>query len=153
MKLIAPLLGTKLKALCHNYSSKPLLSEVEMYFFNALISLAGGRCHIMCKPRLADFVNHHKSRSGFNKISQKHVDFLICRLDDLTPMLAIELDDSTHNKVEVRKRDEFVNNLYAHVGIPLVRINVMEIEHTEKLLSQLDAGWMARCLRLASSSQ
>ncbi|MFT4641501.1 MAG: ribosome assembly protein YihI (activator of Der GTPase) [Verrucomicrobiales bacterium] len=62
--------------------------------------LSGDRCHLVCKPRLADFVQHHGE--GFQSISQKHVDFLVCRLDDCMPMLGIELDDSSHELPEGR---------------------------------------------------
>ena len=78
MKLIAPALGTKLKGLDYEYTPKHLLTPVETMFFEELFRLAGGRCHIMCKPRLADFIQHHGE--GFQSIRQKHVDFLICRL-------------------------------------------------------------------------
>lgn len=148
MKLIAPALGTKLAGLDYEYFPKNLLTPVETMFFEELFRLAGGRCHIMCKPRLADFIQHEEARGSFNKISQKHVDFLICRLDDCVPMMGIELDDSTHNTKAARENDGFKNNVFAHVGIPLMRIHVSEIEHLMKLKDRLDQGWVTRCARL-----
>ena len=58
------------------------------------------------------------------------------------------LDESTHNQKSVRERDSFVNNLFAHVGIPLLRIHVSEIKHLMKLKDRLDQGWVTRCERL-----
>ena len=150
MHLIAPAPGTRLADLGHEFASKPLLSEVEAKFYDCLESLSGGRCRIMCKPRLADFIDHEDG-AGFNKISQKHVDFLIFRNEDWLPMMAIELDDSTHNTADRRKRDAFVNNLCPHIGLPLLRINVKEIEDLSALVRKLSAGWENRCQHLEAS--
>ena len=146
MKLIAPQPGTRIVHLGHDYVGKPLLTEVEAKFFEQLELLAGGRCRIMCKPRMADFVQH--LGSGFQKISQKHVDFLIFRLGDWMPMLAIELDDSSHDSKEASYRDTFKNNLCAHLGLPLLRINVREIENLHRLVKELSSGWERRCQQL-----
>ena len=86
-----------------------------------------GRIHLLCKPRLADFLDSQKDLTAFNKISQKHVDFLVCRPTDWMPMLGIELDDDSHEKAAVKRRDAFVNTVFAQVGIPLLRIHVREL--------------------------
>jgi len=62
----------------------------------------------MAKIRLADIFEVKKwldkgSRQGaFNRITAKHVDFLIVRQNDGAPILGIELDDSSHES-DVRK--------------------------------------------------
>lgn len=66
------------------------------------------------------------------------------------PMLAIELDDSTHHRKERRDADCFKNNLFAHVGIPLLRLNVWEIENLRGLVDKLTLGWENRCLHLTA---
>ena len=151
MKLIAPAPGTRLASLGHEYEAKPLLSAVEERFFQVLESVSGGRVHIVCKPRLADFIQHTDGLAGFNHISQKHVDFLVCRPGDWIPMLGIEIDDSSHMRNDRRNRDAFVNNLFAHVGIPLLRIAVKEVEDLNTLVARLTDGWNTRCLRLNST--
>lgn len=55
-------------------------------------------------------------------------------------MLAIELDDSSHDSKDARKRDTFKNNLCAHLGLPLLRINVREIENLPSLVKELSLG-------------
>jgi very-short-patch-repair endonuclease len=99
---------------------------------------------ILCKPRLADVFDHGSDGIAFNKITQKHVDFLICRNDDWTPMLAIELDDDSHERQAVKKRDMFVNALFASTGIPLLRIHVREVEQIETLVKKLSYAWQHR---------
>jgi len=148
MKLIAPAPGTRLAALRHEYTSKPLLTAVEERFFRVLAAVSGDRVHVVCKPRLADFIQHTDGLAGFNHISQKHVDFLVCRPGDWMPMLGIEVDDSSHNRKDRRERDTFVNNLFAHIGVPLLRIGVREVEDLDTLVARLTAGWHNRCLHL-----
>jgi hypothetical protein len=148
MNLIAPEPGTRLAALKHEYTAKPLLSPPEAKFHDVLATISGGRVHIMCKPRLADVFDHAKENGAFQVISQKHVDFLVCRPGDWMPMLGIEVDDSSHNREDRKKRDWFVNNLFAHVGVPLLRIPIREIEEVNLLVKLLTEAWNNRCRHL-----
>ncbi len=87
--------------------------------------------------------------AGFNKISQKHVDFLICRHDDWMPILGIELDDDSHKKTARKLRDMLVNELFASKGIPLLRIHVREVNQVEKLIHTPTQAWYHRWTTLA----
>ena len=60
--------------------------------------------------------------SYFRRISQKHIDFLICEKESLKPVLGIELDDRSHQREDRQKRDEFVNALYENIGLKMLRI-------------------------------
>jgi|JI10StandDraft_1071094.scaffolds.fasta_scaffold940295_2 hypothetical protein len=144
MKLIAPAADTRI-AIDHTYVAKPLLTLSEAKFHKYLEMVSQGRCRILIKPRLADVFQHEKGDlAGFNKISQKHVDFIICRNDDWTPMLAIELDDDSHQKRDRQNRDMFVNALFASTGIPLLRIDVREVDRIEPLVQNLTRAWERR---------
>lgn len=142
MKLIAPNPDTRI-AFHHRYTPKPLLTPSEAKFHVCLDSLSQNRCRILCKPRLADVFQHH-DLSGFNKVSQKHIDFLICRNDDWMPMLGIELDDDSHERADQKKNDTFKNNLFASVGLPLIRIHVREVDQLEALVQNLTRAWHHR---------
>ncbi len=142
MKLIAPHADTRVSS-PYQYTAKPLLTESEAKLLVCLVTLSRGMCMIACKPRLADFVQHYE-RGGFNKISQKHVDFLIYRMEDGMPMMGIELDDPSHEAADRKKRDAEVNTLFAQIGIPLVRIHVSEMEKVEQLVGHLDRAWVRR---------
>ncbi|SKA75707.1 Protein of unknown function [Prosthecobacter debontii] len=143
MQLIAPNTDTRI-ALEWKYQAKPLLSSTEAHFHTVLASLSDGRCHILCKPRLADFLDHGHDKVAFNKISQKHVDFLVCRTGDWMPMLAIELDDASHEKKAAKERDMLVNAIFAQVGIPLVRIHCSEVQQVDQLVQKLSHAWQHR---------
>lgn len=147
MKLIAPPSDTRI-AIHHEYTVKPLLTASEARFHACLITLTEGRCFVQVKPRLADVFQHSDS-AGFNKISQKHVDFLICRNTDWLPMLGIELDDASHLTANRKQRDIFVNALFASTGIPLLRIHIDEIDQIEQLVGKLTLAWQHRWTALA----
>ena len=90
---------------------------------------------LLSKIRIADFVQPYKQRNfyqWFNRISAKHVDFLICQPKSYKPLLAIELDDYTHNYKNRRDRDEFVNQVYYSVGLPILHINEIRQKYVEK---------------------
>lgn len=143
MKLIAPNPEVRV-AFHHDYRPKPLLTASEAKFHTCLLALSDSRIRIQCKPRLADVFDHGKELSALNKISQKHVDFLICRNDDWLPMLAIELDDDSHERKDRKERDMFVNELFAYTGVPLLRIHVREVEQLETLAAKLSHAWLHR---------
>lgn len=116
-----------------------ILSEAEFNFFNVLSLALHNSGYIICpKVRIADFVQvkgNENRLSKFNKISGKHVDFLICN-KKLSPIIAIELDDKSHNKQ--LERDNFVNELYKSINLPILRIkngqsySVMELREKIK---------------------
>lgn len=80
---------------------------------------------VLAKIRLADFITtkcENKSKdfyTWFNKISAKHIDFLIVQKETFRPQLAIEIDDTTHNRKDRQQRDEFINKVYSKVGLPI----------------------------------
>lgn len=148
MKLIASPPDTRI-ALEEHYSFRPLLSGPESQLHAYLNSLVGTHCHIVCKPRLADFIQHHDGLGGFNRISQKHVDFLVCRKEDWMPMLAIELEDPAHSGPDRHSRDTFINDLFSYIGIPLVRLHVTELSLMDQFVRQLEAAWNRRCVSLS----
>lgn len=68
----------------------------------------------------------------FHKIAQKHVDFVICD-KDLYVLFAIELDDSTHETKNAKKRDHLKDKAFAAAGIPLKRIREIDKKQIYKL--------------------
>ena len=143
MKLIAPDPDMRLR-MKYVYEAKALLTPTETRFFDCLHHITQGRCHIQVKPRLADVFTAKKGPWAFQKISQKHVDFLICRDKDWLPMLGIELDDPSHENRERFERDIFVNELFASAGVPLLRLPVEDLHEVEKLIETLTHAWQHR---------
>ncbi len=103
-----------------------LLSKAERSFFGVLHQEFAGSFHIFGKVRLADLVKPLVSDgpswwTAFNKLSSKHVDFVLCEPSDLRIVCCIELDDASHDSASRQKRDTFVDQCLASAGIPLVR--------------------------------
>ena len=151
MKLIAPNHGMRL-VMPWTYQAQPLITPAEARFHACLVRISQNRCLIQVKPRLADVFKAVSGLGAFQKISQKHVDFLICRHEDWMPMLGIEVDDASHDAPERRQRDRFVNELFASTQVPLLRLPVQEIDHIERLVAKLTHAWQHRWQWLENAS-
>lgn len=121
-----------------------LLSNPELNAYRMIASIVGGKLLVCCKVGLKDFlfINGTKDRTAFfRRISQKHVDFLLCHPVTSKPICGIEWDDSSHNSAKARERDEFVEQVYRDAGFPLLRFktNVTTDELSKALAPYLDA--------------
>ena len=133
-------------------STLPLLTPAESLFHACLESLTSQRCHIQCKPRLAN-VLQHESIAGFLKLCQRHIDFLICRKEDWQPMLAIEFDedDGGADRLQRKMRDRLlVNDVLLATGVPLLQVHARELNQVETLVHKLSAAWQQRVAALAA---
>lgn len=83
--------------------------------------------------------NHTRLRAGAYR--RWGVDFVLCERDTFTPLLVIELDDSSHNRADRQARDDFKNNVLSAAGLPLLRIPVRRhydlVELTTSIHSKL----------------
>ena len=97
---------------------------------------------VFAKVRLLDiFYLDEKNKNYqtiFNKISRKHVDYLICDTITAKPIVAIELDDSSHLKEHRIERDIFVNGIFDTAGLSLVRVPINERYNVEYLHSLIE---------------
>src|SRR6266550_6900821 len=80
-----------------------VLTPAEQLFYRNLDLAVAGRLQILCKVRLADLFQvaskDTKERHRlFRKIAAKHIDFLLVEPGKLQPVIAIELDDASHNR-------------------------------------------------------
>ncbi|HEY4989310.1 MAG TPA: DUF2726 domain-containing protein [Opitutaceae bacterium] len=110
------------------YARKSLFTPAERSFFGALESLALPGVTITAKVRLEDVfgvvngLDRSSRQSAKNKISSKHVDFLLLRKGDGKPLLGIELDDSSHQEEGRKARDVFVDTVFAAAALPILRV-------------------------------
>ena len=102
------------------------LSLSELSFYKVLKQAVAERGVICPKVSLSDvlFVKQG-SRSDrqvyFNKISRKHVDYIVCD-EKMQILFGVELDDSTHNRADRVERDKFLEKAFDAAQIPLIRI-------------------------------
>ncbi len=102
-----------------------LMTPAEQSFFDVLEPLVRSSCRVSSNVRLLDLFHIRPGsgqQSAFNKISRKHVDFVLTEHGSSRILCAIELDDSSHNRPDRIERDAFVNELFASLNLPLLRI-------------------------------
>ena len=107
------------------YQAIPILTKREYRFYFMLRREADRRNLIICpKVGLKDLIGvtaKKNYRKYFYPIAQKHVDFVICD-QSLRVLFVIELDDSSHDTKDARKRDHFKDQAFRAAKIPLKRI-------------------------------
>lgn len=103
-----------------------LFSKREYAFYRVLRRSCGKKGLKVCpKVRLADILDVktndlEENRVWFRTIAQLHVDFLILGKNDRF-LFCVELDDSTHDNAEVRKKDFFKDRCFDKTAVGLFR--------------------------------
>src|SRR5690554_700362 len=98
------------------------LSSAEFSFYKVLLMAIGDNYIICPKVSLADifFVpNRRENMTYVNKIARKHVDYLLCDKETMRPVMAIELNDQSHNRSSRKARDMFVHEVFKAAKLPL----------------------------------
>lgn len=117
-----------------------LFTPAEKAFYSALTrAVDTQRFVIFGKVRVADMITvkregkSKKDFQAFAKISQKHIDFVICHRADLTVFCAIELNDASHLRSERSARDKFLTRVYHQVKLPLAWITAKGSYQPDKI--------------------
>lgn len=107
-----------------------LLTPAERTFYDALCTAIDGRWRIFAKVRLSDLLEvpygTTNRRLYRNRIDRKHVDFVLCATTSFAPVLAIELDDRSHERWDARQRDAVKDAALQAAGLPILRVEVTE---------------------------
>ena len=122
--------------------TKSLITTGEGEFYSVLLR-AVPELKIMPKLRVADVIPHTTGNKwDFRRISQFHFDFVICDPRDpikLKPLLAIELDDSSHRHWRNKKNDETKNKAAEEAGFPLLRFPWAHSYNEEEIRDKISA--------------
>lgn len=126
------------------YSShEMLMSPAEAQTFRVLHKMLAQRGYICPKVRISDLVkvsapgNASARMRAFSSISQKHVDFAIMTVSGKI-IMAIEVDDASHDRPKVQARDALVNMVFDKAGIPLIRVKPGHAHLDENLKSAIN---------------
>jgi len=104
---------------------RSLLSRGEKAFYDVLRVAVAERFGIAIKPRLADVLLCPRTRwhsAAGARVKPRHVDFVLYDHESTAPVLALELDDATHEAPDRRERDAFVDEALLVAGVVLVRV-------------------------------
>lgn len=110
----------------YKYNRKDfLISRPEHEFFNILVEILGNKYNIFSQVHLPTILDHKIKgqtwKAAFSHINGKSVDFVICDKAYIKPLLAIELDDKSHDRLDRIERDSEVERILEEAGMPLVR--------------------------------
>lgn len=115
-----------------------VLTKRELTLYHHLLPATGADYTVLSKVRLWDIVwltnEPPERKQHLNRLSCRHVDFLLCDPDTLRPRLAIELDDRTHENAYAQADDQYKNELFAAAGLPLLRLDQPNL--TARILRQ-----------------
>lgn len=117
------------------------LSPAEALFYGVLSSVVRSRAVVCPKVGLRDlfFVTRpHENRSAANRITQKHVDFLLCDPDTMKPILGVELDDASHSRLDRKMRDDFVDGVFEAARLALLRVPAQRGYHPQELAALIE---------------
>lgn len=107
--------------------SSSLFTPAEWLFYSSLIQAVDDQFLVFGKVRIADVLNPDRNLGksdwyrAFNRISNKHFDFVLCDKITHSVVAAVELDDRSHLLPSAVARDSFVNRICKESELPLIR--------------------------------
>jgi len=109
----------------YKYQKRPsLLTHNELKFYKALLPVSAAKKLVVCpKVRLEDIIEAPKGpdyNAARGRIKSRHIDFMLCDPNTLQPILALELDDNTHDKPDRKERDQFIDKALGGAGIGIL---------------------------------
>lgn len=113
-----------------------IMTEREQEFYKKLKLVCGDSILIFPQIHLSSLFFHNVKgqnfKLAFRFINRLSVDFVLVDSRNFKTLLAIELDDSTHNEKDRIKRDLIVNDIFEKANFPLLRVDSIKIDN-EKL--------------------
>lgn len=128
----------------YSYGRKDsIMTKAENDFFGVLKELLQGRYQIFPQVHLSALLDEKKVKgqyweAAFNHINSKSVDFVVCDMIHSRPLLAIELDDFTHDTEERRSRDAEVERMFKNANMPLLRFRDYTTMSSEAIATQIE---------------
>jgi very-short-patch-repair endonuclease len=118
------------------------MSAVENRFYHILMQVVGHKYYIFAQVHLPTIVDHkvigQNWKAAFRHIDEKSVDFVLCDKFDISPKLAIELDDSSHNQPARQERDAIVDRVLSEAGLPLLRVRSQSEFEPDTILQNIN---------------
>lgn len=118
------------------YEKKMLLTRTEYKFYLALKKKCDDRNLLICpKVRMEDFLSVTDKQNLFKYrgyIKSRHIDFLICN-SKLYLLAGLELDDPSHQRERAKQIDDFKDNVFKAIGLPLYRIEALDENYGKQI--------------------
>jgi len=129
--------GNQKTSTVYRYNRKyVIMTEREQEFYKKLKLVCGDSILIFPQIHLSSLFFHNVKgqnfKLAFRFINRLSVDFVLVDSRNFKTLLAVELDDSTHNEKDRIKRDLIVNDIFKKAHFPLLRVDSVKIDN-EKL--------------------
>ena len=120
-----------------------LLTAAERSFYEVLQTVVDNQLHVFPKIRLVDLLYLPKGtenrQAHMNRVQSKHVDFVLCDLQNVRPLLVIELDDSSHEREDRKDRDAFVDQALEDAALPILHVPANRTYAPKELADLIEA--------------
>ena len=114
------------KGLAQYRVKSSVMNKSEQAFFYELRKQLPQGYHIFPNMRIADTLEAVDGKGFYkrrNEILPKHIDFLVCDRY-FKPVVAIEVNGSSHRRADCMERDELVTQIFADAKLPLEWVDV-----------------------------
>lgn len=120
-----------------------LMTKSENDFFIVLKELLQDRYQVFPQIHLSAVLDQKVKGQNWNSalrhINSKSVDFVVCDKSYARPLLAIELDDFSHDANERRTRDAEVERIFQEANLPLLRFRDYKTMSRDTVASQIES--------------
>jgi hypothetical protein len=103
------------------------LTKNERHFLDVIEQVTNNRYYIFPQVHYSKIIyadgQQNFKNPFFNKINSKSADFVLFDRVDVSPVLVIEVDDSSHYRQDRIDRDDFINDVLETCGIPVVHVH------------------------------
>jgi len=120
------------------------LTRAEHECYDALVQAVGQEYLVFAQVHLPTLLDNkvvgQNWNAAFRHITQKSVDFVLCDKAYISPRLAIELDDKSHERPDRQDRDREVERILKGAGMPLLRLENHGKFNSEDLVKKIRAA-------------
>jgi very-short-patch-repair endonuclease len=117
------------------------MTKAEHECYKALMHAVGSDYFIFAQVHLPTIIDEKVPgqdwRAARAHINRKSVDFVLCDKEYINPRLAIELDDSSHEREDRQERDIEVERMLAEAHMPLLRLENRGVFNPQELTKQI----------------
>jgi very-short-patch-repair endonuclease len=132
------------------FEKKRVLTESEQTVYWRLLKVAP-EFVVLAQVALSSLVDVKsgtpKRQAHWNKVSQKSVDFALCRKDG-SVLAVIEVDDKTHLAAKRAETDRVKNKILEAAGIPILRWKASPLPSEESMRTDITALTVGHSLRV-----
>lgn len=119
----------------HFEKKKSLLRSDELSFYIILQKIVGDEYYLFPQVRLSDLVNIKNGSRDHENLYQllgtKSVDYVVFSKSAMAPLLAVELNGSSHYSLQRQNRDQLVKTLIESVGIKFLVVDKNSYDQNE----------------------